>query len=667
MKKGFTIIEIIISIGLIAVIGTILIIYISMSNNNKKEKEIAKITSILQEASSVYLAVNKETNSSILENIQLGGTGYVIPIKTLLKEGYITETHIKTLQDNGVNLNVDKAYMLAAAFSSDQTKCTNSEYVVTIEPSYELEQDRDYYLCNFTIAKKYIYYDLDGGYFTDGSEQVTIYNKGTQLSLKDGTKVKKDDIANQTYTFKSWNSEKNCGGEVITSLDVLNDNRIIYACYETKNVIQEPTYKTVFSSAKFTNNFDKIAVSEEWCNNNPGYDTNKIVCDENGIYTYYNQDDGIVYNYARGAVKNNYLKFKDKMWRIVWMSSENKMKLVLDDEINIKIDDKYAVTPGQTLYHIMDAKAYKNVSEAVYNKAYGWPKKAGTSIDGYFDFWYLDSSIKTSELLYREESGKTTNYYYNITYDLNKAITINNTVPYYYSKSDYSSNCYRGNSQFNASCNIYYKTMYNNVQYSDTYIYGISDVCYTGKGNMHLNSSNLMTCSNINSGDYTKDSKVTYLTIDELKMAGIGTTVEINGLDNYLLPNDNDVYYLSEIYDYYNTSSFQDKNYYISKYGLGSAKMLYYNSETCYISSKQRNGTYANIYYRVFYKNGICEDPYCMAEYTCGTGTSEKYSYLTKHYFKFNANAVKPAIVINLDKVSLSDSLGTESDPYYFK
>ena len=44
------------------------------------------------------------------------------------------------------------------------------------------------------------------------------------------------------------------------------DEQII--CYEEIEIPKVTTYKDVLSTAKFTNNYDKIAVSEEWCKNN---------------------------------------------------------------------------------------------------------------------------------------------------------------------------------------------------------------------------------------------------------------------------------------------------------------------------------------------------------------------------------------------------------------
>lgn len=67
--------------------------------------------------------------------------------------------------------------MLAGVFS-ETNMCNNGESTITIEASYQLENDKDeYYLCNFTTKKLYVYYDLDGGYFKNDEEQVELFNE----------------------------------------------------------------------------------------------------------------------------------------------------------------------------------------------------------------------------------------------------------------------------------------------------------------------------------------------------------------------------------------------------------------------------------------------------------------------------------------------------------
>lgn len=154
-NKGFTIIEVIICLCLIILIsGTMTAVVLTKNKNNKKH--IQEVTKKIQEAASVYLSINKDNNNSIEQNIYNGGTGYVIPLKTLINEGYITESYINTLKKYGQDVDKDKDYMLAGVFS-ETNMCNNGESTITIEASYQLENDKDeYYLCNFT-TKNYMY------------------------------------------------------------------------------------------------------------------------------------------------------------------------------------------------------------------------------------------------------------------------------------------------------------------------------------------------------------------------------------------------------------------------------------------------------------------------------------------------------------------------------
>lgn len=96
-NKGFTIIEVIICLCLIILIsGTMTAVVLTKNKNNKKH--IQEVIKKIQEAASVYLSINKDNNNSIEQNIYNGGNGYVIPLKTLINEGYVSQSYITTLK-----------------------------------------------------------------------------------------------------------------------------------------------------------------------------------------------------------------------------------------------------------------------------------------------------------------------------------------------------------------------------------------------------------------------------------------------------------------------------------------------------------------------------------------------------------------------------------------
>lgn len=464
-----------------------------------------------------------------------------------------------------------------------------------------------------------------------------------QLLAVDAVNKKDDKLCNNSNAIEytvSWSND--------------NDKPIYLCPYDINISTKTPSFITVVESTKFTKNFDKMAVSEEWCKNNPNYDKNKIVCNENGIYTYYDQnsgDSGVTYYYARGAINNNYLKFKDKIWRIMWISSDKKMKLVLDDEIQIKINNR-SISAKEILYHVTDSKVVKNVSQETYNDI-------GHNLHGSdsLDFYYFKSD--NARASYNQQNGIE-----RFTYDLNRTFSINNENEknlYVHNKWP-NGNYYASFYQYNKTYNVFYKFMYDKANYNENYISGLSEFCNPKKIQSNSSTAFSYTCEknlgNYSSTNVTTNSKVTYVTLDELKMAGVGTYLDgIDSLDTYILPKNNNSFYLAE-YQLGNGSADEDTNYYVSKNGFSNYNTMYEEDKERCLDSKE---------YYVYYKNGGC-NAYCTTSWTCShvKGTSYYvYQHNNIYAFKFLANAVKPAIIIDLNKINLSNTnSGTKEDPY---
>ena len=85
MKKGFTLIEIIVCIVLITLIASITII----STNYNKDKDLIKM---LTDAALLYIDVEKDENgNNYQKEIISGRLGLKLPIKELVNKGYIKE------------------------------------------------------------------------------------------------------------------------------------------------------------------------------------------------------------------------------------------------------------------------------------------------------------------------------------------------------------------------------------------------------------------------------------------------------------------------------------------------------------------------------------------------------------------------------------------------
>lgn len=85
MRRGFTLVEIIISIGLIVLIGTISIFSFNLINKHNKEKTLESMSETIFNAVNVYL----ESNSDIKNQLYNNKNGLKIPLTTLENSGLV--------------------------------------------------------------------------------------------------------------------------------------------------------------------------------------------------------------------------------------------------------------------------------------------------------------------------------------------------------------------------------------------------------------------------------------------------------------------------------------------------------------------------------------------------------------------------------------------------
>lgn len=696
-KKGFTLVEIIVCLVLILLVsGSFL--GIVLYNKNKKEEKVLEVTKKIQEAAGVYLAINKEIDDTIEQNILNGGSGYVISLRTLLDAGYIGDNHIKTLEDNGVVVDPDKDYMLAAVFSNTN-HCDNNESTITIEASYQLENSSNYYLCNFTTEKNYLLYDLDGGNFTDNSPIVELFPKGSNIKLKSATSslVKKDNISNIKYNFKEWNTKKNCAGTTLSGNMLLNDNKVVYACYDKQIMEKKVTLKEMMKSANFSNNIGKAAVSKEWCDNNSHNDD--IVCNENGLFIDRDKTNGVTYYYFRGAVENNYVKLADKLWRILWINSENKVKLILDDSINLKVTnlDGNSIELGKDStvlnMYIADIQNRPNDS-SILNRSYKSPvnyyilnqNDQNKSIIGSF------SKCSASGVNCGKADGSTYRFTGEYLYEnLNKSTYIQGNFDNWTTENILTFNLYddvltsltnslTSDSVFNnvVPNNLswyYYKTNYDNSKS----VYYRKNGCYCNWSSSCCYNNNFPTSYEIDENSYTKytykNGKIGYINYHELRMAGLTTTTVANS-DNFLVKDNNSNFLIAE-YNREHSSEWDEESLSERYYGL---RWYYVNGINGNISDYQfvkRLKEYLpqDILVRSYNQNLLldsCSSYIRVSGYNKCNGTSNRdgtlifgsHAYDYAQLYNFTANSVRPVVELKLGDYKLSDNEGIKTDPY---
>ena len=92
MKKGFTLIELIITIGLIALVGTVIVSNLSSTYTKQQEQQYENFKNTLENAACTYINLN--VGASIKNTCRSTGSCNVTA-KMLLEEGLVTEEDLK--------------------------------------------------------------------------------------------------------------------------------------------------------------------------------------------------------------------------------------------------------------------------------------------------------------------------------------------------------------------------------------------------------------------------------------------------------------------------------------------------------------------------------------------------------------------------------------------
>lgn len=135
-KKGFTLVEIIAVIGILAVIGTVSFFGVRLVNKNIKISKLEQITDRVLQAAEVYIETNKETKTELYNN----KNSVVIPLNALINEG-LMDLKGTTLEDK----DIENEYVVSA-FTSKSAKenCVD----ITTSTSWNLSKENPFYICS---------------------------------------------------------------------------------------------------------------------------------------------------------------------------------------------------------------------------------------------------------------------------------------------------------------------------------------------------------------------------------------------------------------------------------------------------------------------------------------------------------------------------------------
>lgn len=140
-KKGFTLIEIIICVSLIAIIGVASFFGVKTITKNIRVEKLTKIQDKIIQAAEVYLESNKEVSNQLHEN----KNGVVIPLNVLVNEGLLNldNTDIK-------KRDYENEYIMTflAAGSGNTSDCID----IRTATSWDEAMNEPIYICTQTTA-----------------------------------------------------------------------------------------------------------------------------------------------------------------------------------------------------------------------------------------------------------------------------------------------------------------------------------------------------------------------------------------------------------------------------------------------------------------------------------------------------------------------------------
>lgn len=138
-KRGFTLIEIIICIALIAIIGTTMTLVVIKSNKNKQIKILENNNKILENALEVYL----EKHEEIQTNLENNAKGAIVTLEVLKNEGLIDEKQFK-----GVELKKNYFFLSYSMLDSKpNTDCENNVIPLSIVENWKVDTNKVVYIC----------------------------------------------------------------------------------------------------------------------------------------------------------------------------------------------------------------------------------------------------------------------------------------------------------------------------------------------------------------------------------------------------------------------------------------------------------------------------------------------------------------------------------------
>ena len=125
-KKGFTLVELLVIIAVIAVISSFALISIDKKSSQFSTLSNEKLKQIIESATHSYIISNNE----LMNKVKSNDKGYTIKLNTLIEKGYISNKDLKNLK---TRKDIDPSNVEITVVYSLNTEKTSYIYIYDIE------------------------------------------------------------------------------------------------------------------------------------------------------------------------------------------------------------------------------------------------------------------------------------------------------------------------------------------------------------------------------------------------------------------------------------------------------------------------------------------------------------------------------------------------------